>query len=181
MRCPYCGGLNQERAAFCVNCGRDLARGAMPARPGAASQAPYQPARPGTAPQGRPVNAPPVYRAPNQQQQQPGYPPVPPRPTSQPAQPQQAQTAAQVGRRQPAPGRPTQAPAPVVVPPPAPEPPVPFPPRTVDQFNALLPSGAQQYTVVESSLGDGKRKLVRIAYTRCVGWQQAATLLKALK
>jgi hypothetical protein len=62
-----------------------------------------------------------------------------------------------------------------------PEPPAPFPPRTFEQFNALLPSGAQPYTVVESSLGDGKRKLVRIAYGRCVGWQQAATLLKALK
>jgi hypothetical protein len=45
----------------------------------------------------------------------------------------------------------------------------------------LLASGAQPYTVVESLIGDGRRKLVRIAYPRCVGWQQAATLLKALK
>ena len=24
MRCPYCGGINQDRAAFCVYCGRNL-------------------------------------------------------------------------------------------------------------------------------------------------------------
>ena len=56
-----------------------------------------------------------------------------------------------------------------------------FPPRTLEQFYQLLTPGAQPYTVVESLIGDGRRKLVRIAYPRCAGWQQAATLLKALK
>jgi hypothetical protein len=49
------------------------------------------------------------------------------------------------------------------------------------QFNALLASGAQPYTVVESSLAAGKRKLVRIAFPASAGWQQAATLLQALR
>jgi hypothetical protein len=35
--------------------------------------------------------------------------------------------------------------------------------------------------VVESLVGDGRRKLVRITYPGCTGWQQAATLLQALK
>lgn len=30
-------------------------------------------------------------------------------------------------------------------------------------------------------MGDGKKKIVRIAYPRCAGWQQAATLFLALK
>lgn len=170
MRCPYCGGLNQERAAFCVSCGRDLTR--QPAQPGS-----YQPARPGSAPQNRPVNPPnqPTYRAPNTQRT---YQPAPSR---QPAQPQQATAS---GRRQ---AQTSAWPAPEPVDPlrstpaPEPEPPVPFPPRTLDQFNLLLASGAQPYTLIESTLGDGKRKLVRIAYPGCAGWQQAATLLKALR
>lgn len=176
MRCPYCGGLNQERAAFCVSCGRDLTRGA------------YPPVRPGTTPQGRPASTPnqPVYRAPNAQQT---YAPAPARPTNQivparpanqPAQPQQAQTAA--SRRQTATRVvPAPAPLPPVSPAPEPDPPVSFPPRTMEQFKLLLTTGAQPYTVVESTMGNGRRKLVRVAYARCAGWQQAATLLKALQ
>jgi hypothetical protein len=171
MHCPYCGGLNQERATFCVSCGRDLTR---PPK----QQAAYTPARPGVAPQGRPINAPPIYRAPNPPAPQ-GYAPAPPRPASQPVQPQQAPT----GRRQQVSAGTVQAPAPIVPPSPAPEPepPAPFPPKTLEQFQQLLEPGAQQYTVVESRVGDGRRKLVRIAYPHCAGWQQAATLLKALK
>ncbi len=163
MRCPYCGGLNQERAAFCVNCGRDLTRGA------------YPPARPGTTPQGRPVNTQnqPVYRAPNAQQT---YAPAPALPTSQPSQPQTANRRQAATRVVPAP-----APLPPVAPVAEPEPPVSFPPRTMEQFKLLLTAGAQSYTVVESTVGNGRRKQVRIAYACCAGWQQAATLLKALQ
>jgi hypothetical protein len=45
---------------------------------------------------------------------------------------------------------------------------------------ALEPEGLA-YTVVEDTVGDGRKKLVRIAYSRCVPWQQVATLLKALQ
>lgn len=49
------------------------------------------------------------------------------------------------------------------------------------QFEALLPAGSQTYAVVENSVGDGKKQILCIAYADCAGWQQAATLLKALK
>jgi len=49
------------------------------------------------------------------------------------------------------------------------------------QFNALLVPGVQPYTVVESSLVGGKKKLVRIAFSPSAGWQQAVTLLQALR
>ena len=62
----------------------------------------------------------------------------------------------------------------------APEPPAPFPPRTLQQLLALE-SGALAYTIVQDTVGDGRKKIVRIAYPRCSAWQQAATLLKALK
>jgi len=152
MRCPYCGGLNQERATYCASCGRDLARN--------------------------------VQRQPQQQTYQPAYRDphlsIPPRPASQPLQAQQAQA----GRRHPATANPPTSAAVIPGPvesPPAPEPPAPFPLRTLEQLNALLSAGAQEYTVVGSSLGDGKKKLVQIAYPRCAGWQQTATLLKAFK
>ena len=61
----------------------------------------------------------------------------------------------------------------------APEPPAPFPPRTLQQLLALE-QGALTYTVVQDTVGDGRRKIVRIAYPRCTAWQQVATLLKAL-
>lgn len=44
MRCPYCGGLNQERAVFCVNCGRDLRRAQQNVQP---QRQPTQPQQPG--------------------------------------------------------------------------------------------------------------------------------------
>jgi hypothetical protein len=64
--------------------------------------------------------------------------------------------------------------------PPAPDPPAPFPPRTSAQLHALE-QGALEYSVVETTIGNGRKKIVRIAYPRCVAWQQVATLLKALK
>lgn len=158
MRCPYCGGLNRDQSTFCVNCGRDMTR-QMP-NPNA-----QQPQWPPAAPQARPTHAPNQQGRP--QQSHLSAPPQP-RPTPQP-QPS--------NRRQPV----APVPAPVeVVAPPAPEAPAPFPPRTMAHLNALLSAGAQAYTVVESSIGVGRKKLVRIAYQRCTGWQQAATLLKAL-
>jgi len=74
----------------------------------------------------------------------------------------------------------TQPAAPVVAPAPPPEPPAPFPPRTVTQLQALEP-GALAYTVVNSTVEDGRKKIVRIVYPRGVPWQQVATLLKAFK
>jgi hypothetical protein len=62
-----------------------------------------------------------------------------------------------------------------------PEAPVPFPPTTIPQFEALLSEGAQAYTVLESQESVEKKKIVRIAYAACAPWQQAATLLKALR
>lgn len=158
MRCSYCGGLNRDQSTFCMSCGRDM-RGVPPYRP-QQPQAPHQPARSGAQPQSRPVNTP------NPQAQR-GNAPAP-----------QAQTA---GRRNPAPVSMVQTPPQPVAPPPAPEPPAPFPPRTMEQLNALLATGAQPYAIVESLVGDGKKKIVRIAYANSAAWQQAATLYKALK
>ena len=164
MRCPYCGGLNQERAVFCVNCGRDLRR---------APTNTQQP-RPPTPQQ-------PVYPA-NSSSQSTSRGAVPSRPPGTPAQ------AARPGVRATPPvsrlfptAESQSVGATPFLPPPAPEAPGPFPPRTMAQFNALLASGAQPYTVVESSLAAGKRKLVRIAFPASAGWQQAATLLQALR
>jgi hypothetical protein len=85
MRCPYCGTINPDRAAFCVHCGRDLkpqpsnqpasyqqSRQALP------PQSPYQQPRqaPATQRQRTPVASPqsaPVLK-------QPELPVVPPEP-----------------------------------------------------------------------------------------------------
>ena len=153
MRCPYCGGLNADHANFCASCGRDLK--------------PFPP--------------------PSQQRQ--GSPPRSQgRPTTLPQSPQQQaqQTPVTQRRRAPTmPSQPTQATsqheAPVVPPePPPPEPPSQFPPHTVEQLRALE-EGALAYTVVQSAVGDGRKKIVRIVYPKGVGWQQVATLLKAFK
>lgn len=48
------------------------------------------------------------------------------------------------------------------------------------QFEALLATGCQTYNVIESNIENG-RKIVSIAYQRCAGWQQAATLLQVVK
>lgn len=44
-----------------------------------------------------------------------------------------------------------------------------------------LEQGALAYTVVDTTIDNKRKKVVRIAYSRCVPWQQVATLLKALK
>ncbi|MGZ3617522.1 MAG: hypothetical protein ACXWOL_12065 [Ktedonobacteraceae bacterium] len=153
MRCPYCGGLNADQANFCARCGRDLK----------------------------------AFPPPNQQRQ--GFPPSSQgRPTTMPTSPQQQAQQAQATQRR---RTPTMPPHPVqtvreqeipVMPPEpvAQEPPSQFPPHTIEQLRALE-EGAQAYTVVDSSVGDGHKKIVRIFYPKCAGWQQVATLHKALK
>ena len=153
MRCPYCGGYNADQANFCARCGRDLK----------------------------------VFPPPNQQRQ--GFPPPSQgRPTSLPQSPQQQAQQTPVTQRRRAPTMPTQPTqatrqneVPVVPPEPAlPEPPSQFPPHTIDQLRALE-AGALAYTVVHSVVGDGRKKIVRIVYPKCTGWQQVATLHKAFK
>jgi hypothetical protein len=154
MRCPYCGGLNADQANFCARCGRDLK----------------------------------AFPPPNQQRQ--GFPPPPQgRPTTlpQPSQQQQSQQAQVTQRRRPPnmPSQPVQVikqqEIPVKPPePPPPEPPSQFPPHTVEQLRALE-EGALAYTIVNRAEGDGRKKIVRIVYPKCVAWQQVATLYKAFK
>ncbi|HYX48821.1 MAG TPA: zinc ribbon domain-containing protein, partial [Ktedonobacteraceae bacterium] len=155
MRCPYCGGYNADQANFCARCGRDLQ----------------------------------AFPPPNQQRQ--GFPPPSQsRSTTLPPSPQQGQAQqTQVTQRRRPPTMPSQPSqvtrqpqAPPIVPPepPAPGPPSQFPPHTVEQLQALE-EGAQVYTVVHTTVGDGHKKIVRIVYPKCVGWQQVATLHKAFK
>ena len=125
-----------------------------------------------------------VFPPPNQQNQ--GYPPPPQgRPNTLPqSPPQQAQTTQ---RRRPStvPSQPARVTreqqAPVIKPePPPPEAPSQFPPQTVEQLR-VLEEGALPYTVFHSTVGDGHKKVVRIVYSKCVNWQQVATLYKAFK
>jgi hypothetical protein len=158
MRCPYCGGINSDRTVYCVYCGRDL----------------------------KPFLPPNQY--PPSQQRQGAPPPSHRHPTTLPQSPQQQAQQAPVTQRRRAPTMPSQSTqttrqpeAPVVPPePPPPEPPSQFPPRTVEQLQALE-QGALPYTVVHSAVGDGRKKIVRIVYPKSVGWQQVATLFKAFK
>jgi len=153
MRCPYCGGYNADQANFCARCGRDL--NALP--------------------------------PPNQQRQ--GFPPPPQgRPTTIPSSPQQQAQQAQVTQRRRTPSAPSQPvqtarqqEVPVLPPEPIPpEPPSQFPPHTAEELRALE-EGALAYAVVHSSVGDGRKKIVRIVYPKGVAWQQVATLHKAFK
>ena len=158
MRCPYCGGFNADHANFCASCGRDLA------------------------------SYPPPNQNPMPQQRQGAPPPSRGRPTTLPQSPQQQEQQTPVTQRRRAPTMPSQPTqttrqheAPVVPPePPPPEPPSQFPPHTVEQLRALE-EGALAYTVVQSAVGDGRKKIVRIVYPKGVGWQQVATLHKAFK
>ena len=159
MRCPYCGVFNADRAVYCTSCGRDLK---TPPRPAAGQQPPYQQPHPAAGQQGRPAPLPGQQEQGWPSQRRQGVAPVPPAP----------QTPQQSRRQAPAPPPPP--------PPPAPEPPAPFPPNTIAELQALE-QGALPYTVVESSIGDGNKKTVRIVYAKGVAWQQVATLLKACK
>jgi hypothetical protein len=161
MRCPYCGGLNADRADFCVHCGRDLrARQNQPGSRQPPPQNTYQPPLSSAyPPPAKPVQQP--YSAPGRSQVAPQQAPPKPAPVSQ--------TTA-TSRRTP-----VAAPAP-----PAPEPAVPFPPRTMEQLQALE-VGALAYSVADTALVVNRKKVVSILYPPCAAWQQVATLLKAYK
>ena len=158
MRCPYCGGFNSDRAAYCVYCGRDLS--AQPPIQPASKQQPHQ----NPPPRGRPAAIP---QSPYQQPQQ---------------TPATQRRRTPVTSSQNAPTMPQSQPSGPVVPPEPtpPEPPALFPPHTVAQLQALE-QGALAYNVVDSTTDVGRKKIVRIAYAKAVPWQQVATLLKAFK
>ena len=157
MRCPYCGKFNVDNAIYCTSCGRDMR---VSVKPAAGQQAPYQQPRAAPGQQGRPTPVPGQQGRPVATPQgRPGASPTP-----------QTQQAPQQARR----------PAPAPPPPPPPDPPAPFPPHTIAELQALE-QGALPYTVVDSSIGDGHKKTVRITYAKGVAWQQVATLLKACK
>src|SRR5579863_6293398 len=150
MRCPYCNGVNNDRSVYCTYCGRNMT--VPPQQNAGASR--QQPARPAAA-------QPPA----TQQQQSRWQPP-------QPQQPQPPASQATRARQQQAPVAPPRPVVPLPLPvPPAPEPPAPFPPRTMAHLQALEP-GALAYTVVDTSIDNKRKKVVRITYTRCAPWQQ---------
>ena len=102
-------------------------------------------------------------------------PPAPQQSRWQPPPPPQPAAQSTRVRQQSAPVVPPAPPVPS-----APEPPAPFPPRTMAHLQALE-QGALAYTVVDTTIDNKRKKVVRIAYARCVPWQQVATLLKAFK
>ncbi len=155
MRCPYCGGINSDRASFCASCGRDLA---TPVRQAAGRQ-PSQPP---------PYQEPPNYQRP--------APPTQARPAPNQRPPAAPQQQGRQGPTQPQAQVPRDAPAA----PPAPAAPAPFPPRNLNELQTLA-QGALAYTVAETTTNGTRKKIVRIVYPGCVAWQQVATLLKALQ
>lgn len=161
MRCSYCGGLNPDTASFCARCGKDILQ------------------RPSS------VQSPSPQRPLPQQAQRPPYP--------QPLRPPQSVTSLQA----PPPPQPVPAPRPVrvaqprrqsqatpIAPLPTPQPPVDpppdvqFPPHTVKQLRMLEP-GALNYSVLDETVHNGRKRVIRIAFERCEPWRQIATLLKA--
>jgi hypothetical protein len=166
MRCPYCGGLNTDQASFCTYCGRDLVPSTSSAsrqQPQPAPRVSQPPPLSGSRPYGTPPNpqsSPTTLKPPTPSRQAPA---APPPKNAPPTQAKRVDTSSV----------PTRATS-------APEPPAPFPPRTLPQLLSLE-SGALPYTVVQDTVGDGRKKIVRIAYPPCTAWQQVATLVKALK
>ena len=164
MRCPYCGGLNSERASFCVQCGRDL-----PHTPANTRQQPYQP------PRQQPPQA--IQRQSYQPAQRPSPPqgagrsPVQQQPTRVPQQPPVTFPPRQA---------PVQQPVRVATPDPSlsvAEPPAHFPPHTMEHLKGLQ-NEAVPFTLLDDTIVDRRKKVLRIAYRRCAAWQQVATLLK---
>lgn len=178
MRCPFCGGLNSERASFCAQCGRDLP-------PTQANTRPQPVQRPTQQPPYQPVQ--PVQYPPQSQQYPPQSPylPKPRQPVQAPApRPPQTQHPTHPVP-QPQPARPPQQtpvarPTPVQAPPPKLEAPTNFPPRTIAQLKSLQ-AEPLPYTLVGEAIADGHKKIVRVVYGRCASWQQVATLLQAFK
>jgi hypothetical protein len=165
MRCPYCGGINTDRASFCASCGRDLT---APQRPGPGRQPtqppPYQ-APPFVGGQGEPNYRPnhqgqvPPVQGQTPANQRPGAPKQPVARSAPPAY--QEQEPPQALRRE----SPPEAPA-------------PFPPGTLNDLQTLA-KGALAYTLAEVTTNGNRKKIVRIMYSGCVAWQQVATLFKA--
>lgn len=156
MRCPYCGGLNAERAPLCAFCGRDLTAADVSAQHSSRQQS-----------------------NPSQRSPQPPY------QTQRPVQsnPQLSQSSRPVARLSPSSRLTTNRQEESrIVPssPAAPEPPVSFPPRTIEQLKGLE-VGALPYTVVSDSVENKRKKIIGITYQRCTAWQQVATLFKAFK
>src|SRR5579859_1397492 len=191
MRCPYCGGYNRDDATFCKNCGRDMSMPPVPApprqqQPQPPQRSPYQPQQPqppqrsSYPPQQRPSYPPPQPPRPATPVQAPSY--RQPAPTYQPPQqpPPRSPQPPQNGPGTYTPRHRVPAPPPAPLAPPAPEPPAPFPPRTIEQLRALE-QGALPYTLVREDISNGRKQVIRIAYSRCTGWQQVATLLKAFR
>ncbi len=169
MRCPYCEGLNSERASFCVQCGRDLPSAQSKTRQQSPpsfqhlpQQMPYQP-----VPRSVPTQPGAVVR------------PAPPSQTPQTLQPQRPPASV------PRPAPPIQAPRVPFVPQPTTQlqqdvepPPANFPPRTMTQLKELQ-AEVVPYTLINDAVTDGRKKIIRIIYRRCTAWQQVVTLLKA--
>jgi hypothetical protein len=153
MRCPYCESVNQDTATFCRRCGRELQR---PLQPPVAHKEPAQ-----QAPRSTRSDLPPPRRL-----------PYPAPALSAPARAQVPSVAPATRQRPPAPS---------VTPPAAPiaEPPTPFPPQTLKQLR-VLEQGALNYTLVSDDEQAERKRIVRVAYPPCAGWQQFATLFKAL-
>jgi len=203
MRCPYCSESNPDNTKFCIRCGRGLiaptSKSGRPAQPPRPAQ--NQPMRPAQPPAGYP--APPrtpsggpgspipsqasLYPPPPNQYTRSAYPPgsgnvssatvLRPNITPPPIPATAKNAASEASERMR-----TMIDANVI---PSPQTatndaPGPFPPSTRQQLETLL-QGALPYTLVDDTERYGKKKIVRIAYRQCVGWQQVGTLLKALK
>src|SRR5215469_2724049 len=85
MRCPYCQAINQDRAVYCAQCGRDM-RQARPPQPSPQQQPPYR--QPGQAPptMARPASTVPAQQTTRTRQTElPFTPPAPPPPLEPPA------------------------------------------------------------------------------------------------
>lgn len=170
MRCPYCNALNAERAAFCSHCGRDLTKppqqySSRPTQVYSPSPQPTQPTQSSYSQRPYPQPTPPVQpQSARPTQTRPAtLPPTSPTQTTHTTTTTHATQTARV-------------PEPVK----SPEPPSQFPPRTLEQLQALE-SGAIPYTFIDEAIGNGRKRIVRISYRACSPWQQVATLLKAFK
>lgn len=204
MRCPYCSGPNPDNTNFCIRCGRDLVtpppkpnpqRPTQPvgsaqnqpvrvAQPPIGYQAPPRPATPPGGPRPGIPSQPPVYPPSSTQYTRSTYPPgsgnafsatisrppIPAMPVTKNIPPGTAERKRTPKDTDSIPPHKTAAD----------EAPTPFPPDSPQQLESLT-QGALPYTLVNDTERYGKKKIVRIAYRQCPGWQQVGTLLKALK
>lgn len=151
MRCPYCGFTNADRATYCVNCGNAFVNQNTAQRP---------------APSRTVTPVPPTAQRPAQRTK-PAPPPANLPPLGAP-------------RRGATPHKPYVEAPPLPVEPTPLAAPGPFPPKTLEQLQALE-KDALAYTVENTSVAVGQKKIVRITYEKGVAWQQMATLAKAFR